>query len=166
MLGTAEWNFIFLLAKPLLIGAFAGIVFAAASVASGKNRRLGRFVHDVPAAVMICIPIVLIAYIAGYLTGITGSSAVGNLVPAVLAFIGGFNVYLFGAKVNDKSIPIYAIFLFAMILFYGVLDGAYEREAHLEGRLAASAEQERRIRIFRKNLDLPDDPPAWAATSQ
>jgi hypothetical protein len=51
-----------------------------------------------------------------------------------------------------------------MILFYGVLDGSSEREANLETRLTASAEQERRIRTLRKNLDLPDDPPAWAAS--
>ena len=60
--------------------------------------------------VLVAIPIVLIAYIAGYLTGISGSSAIGNLVPAVLAFIGGLNVYMFGAKVDHRSLIIFSIF--------------------------------------------------------
>jgi hypothetical protein len=57
---------------------------------------------------------VLIAYIAGYLTGISGSSAIGNLVPAVLAFIGGLNLYMFGAKADHRSLTIFSIFLFAI----------------------------------------------------
>ena len=166
-MGTAERFFFALLLKPFLIGMAAGIVFAFGSAFSAqRDGRPHTFLRGGLLAVAICVPVALIAYIAGYLTGATGSSATGNLVPAVLAFIGGFNVYLFGSKVPDRATPIYAIFLFALILFYGVLDGASEREASLETRLTTSAEQERRIRTLRKNLELPDDPPAWVTTSQ
>ena len=97
--------------------------------------------------VLVAIPIVLIAYIAGYLTGISGSSAIGNLVPAVLAFIGGLNVYMFGAKVDQRSLIIFSIFLFAIILFYGVLDGRYDRESSIEalrGSLWVTIDNDRR----------------------
>ena len=112
----------------------------------------------------MAIPIVLIAYIAGYLTGISGSSAIGNLVPAVLAFIGGLNVYMFGAKVDHRSLIIFSIFLFAIILFYGVLDGRYDRENGIEAQMEASAVQELRIKTFRQNISLPPDPPSWVTT--
>ena len=79
---TSEEQFFVLLIKPFLIGALAGLVFAAIDSRRNKGKQF-KFTD-----VVVAIPIVLIAYIAGYLTGISGSSAIGNLVPAVLAFIG------------------------------------------------------------------------------
>jgi hypothetical protein len=153
---AAEEQFFLLLIKPLLIGAFAGLAFAMLNRRASEGRQF-EFTD-----VLISIPIVLVAYIAGYLTGISGSSAVGNLVPATLAFIGGLNVYLFGVNTNYRALSIFAIFLFAIILFYGVLDGGYERVGSHEAQMQELAAQELRIRNYRQNLNLPPDPPSWA----
>ena len=145
---ASEEQFFLLLIKPFLIGVLAGLVFAAIDSRRNKGKQF-KYVD-----VLVAIPIVLIAYIAGYLTGISGSSAIGNLVPAVLAFVGGLNVYMFGAKVDHRSLTIFSIFLFAIILFYGVLDGRYDRATGIEAQMEASAVQELRIKTFRENLSL------------
>ena len=155
---TSEEQFFVLLIKPFLIGALAGLIFAAVDSYRNKDKQFKY------TDVLVAIPIVLIAYIAGYLTGISGSSAIGNLVPAVLAFIGGLNVYMFGVKVDHRSLIIFSIFLFAIILFYGVLDGRYDRGSGIEAQMEASAVQELRIKTFRQNISLPPDPPSWVTT--
>ena len=154
----AAQHFLYLLIKPFLIGTFAGLAFTVV------NRRAGEREQSKFADVLIAIPVVLIAYIAGYLTGISGSAAVGNLVPAALAFMGGLNLYIFSANTNYRAFSIFSIFLFAIILFYGVLDGGYDRANSHEGQMQALAEQELRIKNYRQNLNLPPDPPSWATT--
>jgi hypothetical protein len=155
---TSEEQFFLLLIKPFLIGVLAGLVFATIDSRRNKSKQF-KFTD-----VLVAIPIVLIAYIAGYLTGISGSSAIGNLVPAVLAFIGGLNLYMFGAKADHRALTIFSIFLFAITLFYGVLDGRYDRASGIEAQMEASAIQELRIKTFRQNLTLPPDPPSWVTT--
>jgi hypothetical protein len=155
---AAEEHFFLLLIKPFLIGVFAGLAFNLV------NRRFNEEKLSKLTDILVVVPIVLIAYIAGYLTGISGSAAVGNLIPAVLAFIGGLNVYLFGATSEYKTLSIYSIFLFAITLFYGVLDGGYEREGGREAQMQEFAARELRIRNYRQNLSLPPDPPSWATT--
>jgi hypothetical protein len=49
-------------------------------------------------------------------------------------------------------------------LFYGVLDGRYDRANGIEAQMEASAVQELRIKTFRENLSLPPDPPSWVTT--
>jgi hypothetical protein len=49
-------------------------------------------------------------------------------------------------------------------LFYGVLDGRYDRESGIEAQMEASAVQELRIKTFRQNISLPPDPPSWVTT--
>jgi hypothetical protein len=145
----------------------AGLAFAFLNRRNGEKQKFDF------TDILISIPIVLIAYIAGYLTGISGSSAVGNLVPATLAFIGGLNVYLFGVQTNYKALSMFAIFLFAIILFYGVLDGGYarinDREQQMQvlaDQMQESAAEELRIRTYRQNLNLPPDPPSWFTFGQ
>jgi hypothetical protein len=153
----SEIHFLELLIKPFLIGAFAGWVFAL------FGRRLNKSEDVRYTEILVVTPVVIIAYIAGYLTGASGSSAIGNLVPAALAFIGGVNAYILSTKSPFRSLTIFSIFLFAIILFYGALDGGYDRIAGLDDQLQAQSLRELRIRNLRQNLGLPADPPSWAA---
>lgn len=157
---ASEIHFLELLIKPFLIGAFAGWIFAFFHSRLNKDANAG--LNDM----LVVIPVVLIAYIAGYLTGISGSSAIGNLVPAALAFIGGVNAYILSTKSTFRSLTIFSIFMFAIILFYGVLDGGYDRIADLDAQLQAQAVRELHIRNLRQNMGLPADPPSWAAATE
>src|SRR5712692_7597343 len=117
-LPESQLQFIALVWKPVVVGAIAGIAFIAFSRLSGGRDYARKYGVGFVAAVLVSVPVTLVAYVAGYLTGVTGSAAIGNLMPAVLALIGGFNVYLFGARVRNRPFSIYALFLFSVILFY------------------------------------------------
>lgn len=117
-------------------------------------------------AVGYSLPIVLLAFVAGYLTGISRSPAVGTVVPAVLTFVAALNVWVIAVRgsgtVAENKIAVgYSVFLFAFTFFYGVQTGAYSREYDNESRLKALAQQELRIRKEREVLGLPPNPPAW-----
>ena len=166
MTESVDLHFLMLIIKPLLIGALAGAAFALLSRFGNRSvQQLG-----VTGGILVSIPVVLIAYVAGYLTAVNGSAAVGNLMPAVLALIGGFNVYLFGAKIHNRPMSIYAIFLFAIILLYGIIEGGYARDqstsATREAQMKKISDLELSIRTYRQNLGLPPELPAWATTGQ
>jgi uncharacterized membrane protein (UPF0136 family) len=151
----ADEQFFSMLVKPLLIGVASGALFAVI------NQRLRGAERLRPIDAVVIVPIALIAYIAGYLTGSSGSPAIGNLIPAVLTFIGGLNVYLFGAKHEYRALSLFGIFLFAIVLFYGALDGGYARVAQCEDYVTLS-EHEREINVLRQNFDLPTLPATWS----
>jgi hypothetical protein len=106
-------------------------------------------------------PIALVGYSMGFLTGISRSPAVGNLLPAVLAVIGGLSVYAFGSDSKFKLVVGYSVSLLIVSLFYGTQSGSFEREVHREDRLKAVFELERRLRNYRTNRDLPEKAADW-----
>jgi hypothetical protein len=107
------------------------------------------------------VPIALVGYSVGFLTGISRSPAIGNLLPAVLALIGGLSVYVFGTDTTYKSLVGYCVSLLVVSLFYGTQSGSFEREVHREDRLITVFELERRLRNYRANRDLPEKSADW-----
>jgi hypothetical protein len=162
----ADVIFIGAIAKPLLWGfVFALIYFLSFWVYYRRAKKRSLFELGL-MAVGFSIPIIMLAFVAGYLTGISRSSVVGTVIPAALTFIAALNVYVIGIRGSDTAadnrIAVgYSVFLFAFMFFYGVETGAYSREYDNEARLKALAQQEFRIREERKILKLPDDPPDW-----
>jgi hypothetical protein len=159
-------QFVLLIIKPIVIGALAGAAFGWLSrLTSRGGEALGLI-----GGMLVSIPIVLVSYVAGYLTAVQGSAAVGNLMPAILALIGGFNVYLFGTRIENRPLSIFAIFLFAITLLYGIIEGGYERDqntlATREAQMRAISDLDLRIRQYRSNLGLPPELPAWATAGQ
>lgn len=162
MIGQAELMFLGLVTKPLLIGAIAGIALAACySLQAGEVGYGEKLRRNLLPAIGYSIPITLVGYIAGYLTGISRSPAVGSVVPAVLAMIGGLNIYFFGTEAKNRNLVGYCVFVFAFIFFYGVWGGVIDREVGRVGRFINLSEQEKTIRTYRENRDLPPDPPVW-----
>jgi hypothetical protein len=106
-------------------------------------------------------PIALVAYIAGYLSTMGRSSTIGNVLPAVLALVGGLNLYVFGSEHKYRVLISYCVVLFASMLLYGTQYGAYKRDTDQEFRLRELIKVEAKLKLIRKNLDLPDDFPAW-----
>ena len=110
---------------------------------------------------LIGIPVALAGYGVGFLTGISRSSAIGNVLPAVLAAIGGLSVYAFGSENKYKFAVGYCVSLMIISLFFGVESGAFEREQHREDRLKAMFELESRLRNYRINRGLPEKSADW-----
>jgi hypothetical protein len=118
------------------------------------------------ALVGYSIPICILAYVAGYLTVYSRTSAVGNVLPAVLALVGGANIYVFGSDNSKKGIIGYCVLLFASVIFLGTQDGAQHRERDRVSRLRELAAQELQIRLYRENLGLNPEPPAWILSTE
>jgi hypothetical protein len=107
------------------------------------------------------IPISLIGFLMGYLTGISRAPAVGNVLPAVLTLIGGLSIYIFGTQSSYKVLVGYCASLLVFSLFYGIQNGSSVREGVREPHLNQLFEEEARLRKQRTILDLPADPPTW-----
>jgi hypothetical protein len=108
------------------------------------------------------LPIALIGYATGFLTGISRSaSAIGSLLPAVLALIGGVSVYAFGSDNKYRFVVGYCACLLIVCLFYGTQRGAFEREFFREARLRTMFEMERRLQNYRLNRNLPEKAADW-----
>lgn len=107
------------------------------------------------------IPIALIGYAIGFLAGISRSPAIGSVIPAVLAVVGGLSVYAFGSDNKYKAVVGYSVSLLVVSLFYGTQSGSFEREWHREARLKSIFELESRLRNYRANRDLPEKISDW-----
>jgi len=106
-------------------------------------------------------PIALVAYIAGFLSTMGRTSAIGTILPAVLTLVGGLNLYVFGSDNKYRILISYCVIVFASMLLYGTQYGAYKRDTDQEFRLRELIKVEARLRLIRKNLDLPDEFPPW-----
>jgi hypothetical protein len=168
MFGDAATAFGLIIWQPVLIGLISALVIASLlsfetsdPLASSTKDYGARWRQNIVPAIGYSVPVTLLAYMAGYLTGISRSPAIGNTIPAALALLGGLNLYIFGTEAKNRGFIAYSIVLFALVLLYSVQVGAIERESGREARLIALSEQERRIRFFRANRDLPPEPPQW-----
>ncbi len=112
------------------------------------------------------LPIALTAYVAGYLSTMNRVSAIGNVLPAVLALIGGANVYVFGADTRNRALVGYCTTVLVLMLFYGAQTGAYFREATREDRLKELTEMEFRLKGQREALGLEAAFPSWLVSSE
>ncbi len=115
---------------------------------------------------LFSVPISIIAFISGFLTTASRTSAVGNLIPAALALMGGLNIYVFGTDNRFKLLVGYCVTLFALLLLLGTQYGAFRREDERALRFEGLARQELQIRQMRKNLGLPAEIPAWILSTE
>jgi hypothetical protein len=167
MFGEPERVFIDIVWRPAVIGLSSGLLIAALfSLGDPTQRYTSKLQKNVLPALGFSVPVTLLAYLAGYLAGISRSPVIGNIVPAVLALLGGLNLYIFGADAKNRGIIACNIVLFGLVLLYALQVGAIEREVGREARLIALSEQERKIRFFRKNRDLPPDLPGWLVATE
>jgi hypothetical protein len=148
--------------RPALYCLGFSLLFSAVLRSISSERR---FVDVLLYYSAFALPISLIGFSAGVLTGLSRSPAIGNVLPAVLALLAGLNVYIFGTDSRFKIVVGYCVTIFVIMLFLGVQTGGYQREAEREGYLRYLSEQEFRIRMFRKNLGLPEEMPAWITGS-
>lgn len=107
------------------------------------------------------LPVCLIGYVTGYLSGLSRASVLGTVLPSVLALLGGVNIYVFGSESKYKLVVGYCVSVLLIALFIGVEVGAGNREFCRESRLRRASQEEFRIRAFRNALGLPPDIAPW-----
>lgn len=154
----------------IILALIIGLIFSLILALFETRLRFKKFGKSLTGILVpiagFSIPISVVAYISGLLTASSRASAVGSMLPAVLALIGGLNIYIFGSDNKHKAHVAYCVLLFAIMLFYGAEYGAYRREGDRGFRFEDLARQELQIRIFRKNLGLPDEVPDWMISSE
>jgi hypothetical protein len=160
--GQAEQLTVESTVRPIVVGILFGIVMALTySLQKGEQSYLEKLKRNIPSALGYSVPVALIGYIAGYLTGVSRAPAVGTIVPAILALMGGMNIYFFGTESRNRALVAYSVSIFSFVFFYGVWGGVLDRENGRVGRLINLSEQEKTVRTYRENRDLPPEPPAW-----
>ena len=122
---------------------------------------LSRFARIWKYITSVSVPIGVVAFASGYLTSVSRASAVGTVLPAVLALFAGLNVYIFGSDSKYKVVIGYCACLFTIMLLYGTQYGAFRLDGERVARMMELTRQELAIRSARTNLDLPPDIPAW-----
>jgi hypothetical protein len=161
MLSRADEITFGLLLKPILFGLFlAGVFCLVTSFRTTPEHFLKRLTVNIKTFVGYSVPIIVIGYISGYLTGVSRASAIGALVPAVLTLVGGLSLYLI-QETSNKIVIGYSLFMFGVSLFYGTQVGAYEREYNQADRYIFLSQQELEIRQWRKNNGLVPELPNW-----
>lgn len=158
-----------MLATVLLASAMLALVgFAVDTVAEAARGTMDwrRWPWRAVALLAFTVPVALAAYVSGYLATMSRTTAVGNVLPAVLALLGGLNVYVFGTDTRHRVLVGYCSASFVIMLFYGAQVGGHLREATREDRLQAVAQQEFRLRAYRRDLGLPEEFPGWAVGSE
>jgi hypothetical protein len=147
-----------ILAEPVIYIVLIAVLF---SVAAKLVYREVKLLDVLGYYTFVSMPIGLTGFAAGTLTGMSRAPAVGTLIPAALALIGGMNVYIFGTDNRYKVVVGYSVCIFMLMLFIGIETGAFKREGQREPYFRLLSEQEFRIKTFRSNLSLPPDMPSW-----
>jgi hypothetical protein len=152
-----------LFAKPLALAMALSLVAGLlASVGKPWDKFFHRSVANVTGLVALSLPVVALGFVCGYLTGASREAAIGSLITSALTLIGGVSLLLFQGKAGHASQHVgYTVFAFACSIFFGVENGSFNREFRQEDRFNKLSQQEYKIKIYRRNLLLPDDPPSW-----
>jgi hypothetical protein len=150
-----------LLYKPACIGIALGFILAFVFSLTGERSYWDKVKTNIFPALGYSIPISMVAYIAGYLTGISRSPAVDSVVPAVLALIAGLNIYFFGIESRSRALVGYSVVVFSIVFFYGIWAAVIHREGGRVGRFISLSEQEKAIVTYRQNRGLSPDVPEW-----
>jgi hypothetical protein len=141
---------------PLLVAALATSILLAILY---QGRALFR------ARLLVVFSFAFLGIVAGFMAGLSRQPAVNAVMPAVLSLIAGLSIYLVGAKRADQGLIAICVIGLSADLMLGALWGAHARRASDEYyasdlRKEWEARVERKIRDYRRGLDLPDYPPS------
>jgi hypothetical protein len=151
----------------LVAGTALGVSFAVLfSCQQKQTPYIRKLTLNIIPAVAFSISIVLVALVAGFLTGSSRAPAIGSVMPAILALFGGLNVYFFGVESKNRVLVGYGVFIFTLAFFFGIEMGASDRELSRVSRLIELSNQEKEIRQYRQNKDLPSEFPGWVLTGE
>lgn len=156
-------NVLLTLAVVAAVSIAAALVFLVAfTLSAPRSATLAKIGGNFATLVLYGTPAVLCGFVAGYVSGMSRTGVVGNLIPAVLAGLGGLMVYVFGSDTRYKTIVGYCITLFVLSVLIGLEHGSVLRIWEREQRLSGLFGMEMRLRDQRRNLGLDlDKTPAW-----
>lgn len=146
----------------LIASAWAALISGALSL---QTRFSG---IEMPNKLVLCaVSLVFggLALVMGLITGASRSAAVGDVIPAALAFIGGVALYVITQAKSERATALVAVVSFSVLLMLGVVLGSFERlrsVAYQEAlkydlqTLKAQADAEFAINGYRRSRGLPE----------
>jgi hypothetical protein len=151
-----------LISPTIVLGLVLGIMFAALFSFLGHDLTYQQKLRaNILPAIGYSLPVVALGYTIGYLASSARSGDLSSLIPPVMTLVGGVSIYAFGLDMRNKVVIGYCVFVFSLIMLYGVYVGTAAREVGQVNHLISLSETEKQIRIYRENRDLPPDFPAW-----
>jgi len=112
----------------IIISGIVSSVLAMFLMVTKPNSRVGVRLSLIRISWFSGLPFAIVGIVAGYMTGLSRQAAVGALVPAALTLIGGVGVYLYGKSRKSALISTFTILNFTILLLFGVMLGAHERQ--------------------------------------
>jgi thiol:disulfide interchange protein len=144
---------------PMLLAPFLLAGFAAfGSIYLTKSKDWGHIVGSV-------FGFALLGMVTGFMTGLSGDSTVLQAVlPAILSLVGGLAAFMVSRNPEIADLVAPSIGALALAVLLGSFWGANERSANdlANGSLAYLEKQagyEAALRLWRHNLNLPENPP-------
>ena len=151
-----------LVAPPVVLSLVLGVLFAALFSLFGTGRTYWEKLRaNLPAAIGYSLPVTALGYTIGYLAASARSGDLTGLIPGVLTLVGGLSIYGFNLELRNRVIVGYCVFVFPMVLLYGIYVGSQARQLAQLNQLISLSETEKQIRIYRENRELPSDFPTW-----
>ncbi len=141
-------------------------VFSVRLLPRGHERRLRVSGSAFGKNVLICLPLAIIGWAAGYLTGLSRQPAVTAAIPAILTLAGALFAYVSLSRLNEAPFVALGVSVFAITVIMSTAQYSSFREKERLVRLLYLSEQERTVRIRRANMDLPDDIPPWIISDE
>lgn len=153
-------------ATSIAIAAFFSLMFSIRRITIGRVTRLAISWDVFVPAASIAIPLAAVAFVTGYLTGLSRQPAVTATIPAILTLVGGIFVYITASHPAARASMGIAIVVFATVLVLSTNYYSFIRESERIPRLLLLSEHEKIIRTRRHNMDLPADFPEWILSGE
>src|SRR5688572_7139553 len=93
------WETAQIIAAVSIFAATGALIVAggAAIATESAKRTWSEFGRVFVFYLLYGLPVWLLAYLSGFLSGISRVAVLGTVMPAILALIGGVNIYVFGS---------------------------------------------------------------------
>lgn len=160
-------NLVVITANIIVLSLLISIVFSLLYYFSDRKSLKMSVLHRLAIFFSHSFPLATIALCAGYLTGTSRLPAVAALLPAALSLLSAVYLWAVNTQTSDRRAAIgCGVTTFSLALVLGVFIGSDSRENGRLLRLQNLSEQERSIRLYRENRDLPPEIPVWMLTGE
>lgn len=153
--------FLYLFFSVLFVLVAAVSVVLVQVIFKPSVRRRKKYLVLLRIYISISIPFLVLSYSIGFLSGISNQPNISAIIPAVLSFLGAIFA-LIAVKRPSAAMPLgFSVSVFSVAIIYALGVGAQLRESTKLDRLKYLSQQEKKIRLWRHNRDLPEDFPIW-----
>ncbi|MBT9289076.1 hypothetical protein [Prosthecodimorpha staleyi] len=152
----SEISTLYVMMRPIAFAVlFSGLLVFFSSFESKKEVEYGGKRNLFFHYLSLVLPISIAAFFCGFIAATSRIGVAGQLVTGVLGVTSAALVYFYSSNAHKTSIAGLGTVVIAIAVLYGSFYGTEVRDGYRLQRLVDAAVQEKKIRTFRENLDLP-----------